>query len=253
MDHLEQSVVYAAKGPLPAETMSRLPDGTVAGSWRSLTIRPLLRSAGGKMTTPNMTMPLITLQARSGMATVAARSQHMQVINTHGPQVVDTWAFNRDQRDRVYVDGAYPHDTWPHHSFGVTVDARPTTAGQHRHWLTTRRAGYTIRFWPRATATDTNFWAVRNTMIIARTTWRQRCWKLVSRDRSRLTRTLESVYEHTGGGGWHGRVRAACTRNRVITWWCARRWTAWLRSPYVRRTWFPSTGPIACPRRRISG
>lgn len=48
------------------------------------------------MTTPNMTMPLITIQARSGKATVAARSQHIQVINTHGQQVVDTWAFNRD-------------------------------------------------------------------------------------------------------------------------------------------------------------
>ena len=48
------------------------------------------------MTTPNMTTPLITIQARSGKATVAARGQHIQVINTHGQQVVDTWAFNRD-------------------------------------------------------------------------------------------------------------------------------------------------------------
>ena len=48
------------------------------------------------MTTPNMTMPLITIPARSGKATVAARGQHIRVINTHGQQVVDTWAFNRD-------------------------------------------------------------------------------------------------------------------------------------------------------------
>jgi uncharacterized protein YcgI (DUF1989 family) len=48
------------------------------------------------MTTPNMTMPLITIPARTGKATVAAVGQHIQVINTHGQQVVDTWAFNRD-------------------------------------------------------------------------------------------------------------------------------------------------------------
>ena len=48
------------------------------------------------MTKPNMTMPLITIPARSGTATVAARGQYIQVINTHGQQVVDTWAFNRD-------------------------------------------------------------------------------------------------------------------------------------------------------------
>ena len=48
------------------------------------------------MTTPNMTMPLITIPVRTGKATVAAVGQHIQVINTHGQQVVDTWAFNRD-------------------------------------------------------------------------------------------------------------------------------------------------------------
>ncbi len=37
---------------------------------------------------------LITIPARSGMAARLARGQSVKVINTHGEQVVDTWAFN---------------------------------------------------------------------------------------------------------------------------------------------------------------
>jgi len=37
----------------------------------------------------------IVIPARRGKASVVLRGQTIQVINTHGQQVVDTWAFNR--------------------------------------------------------------------------------------------------------------------------------------------------------------
>ena len=43
-----------------------------------------------------MSASLITIQARRGKAAFVDRGQHVKLINTHGQQVVDTWAFNRD-------------------------------------------------------------------------------------------------------------------------------------------------------------
>ena len=40
--------------------------------------------------------PLTTIPARQGKAAFVARGQSVRVINTHGQQVVDTWAFRRD-------------------------------------------------------------------------------------------------------------------------------------------------------------
>ncbi|HEX3499190.1 MAG TPA: urea carboxylase-associated family protein [Stellaceae bacterium] len=40
-------------------------------------------------------MTEITIPARKGKATFATKGQTIRVINTHGQQVVDTWAFNR--------------------------------------------------------------------------------------------------------------------------------------------------------------
>lgn len=37
---------------------------------------------------------LVTIPARSGMAARLAKGQSIKVINTHGEQVIDTWAFN---------------------------------------------------------------------------------------------------------------------------------------------------------------
>ena len=39
---------------------------------------------------------LITIPARSGKATLVSRGQSVRIINTHGQQVVDTWAFRQD-------------------------------------------------------------------------------------------------------------------------------------------------------------
>lgn len=38
---------------------------------------------------------LVTIPARRGKAAFAAKGQTIKVVNTHGEQVVDTWAFNR--------------------------------------------------------------------------------------------------------------------------------------------------------------
>ncbi|HZS81682.1 MAG TPA: urea carboxylase-associated family protein [Stellaceae bacterium] len=40
-------------------------------------------------------MPQITIPARKGKAAFVKAGQRVKVINTHGQQVVDTWAFNR--------------------------------------------------------------------------------------------------------------------------------------------------------------
>ncbi|MBM3572747.1 MAG: urea carboxylase-associated family protein [Alphaproteobacteria bacterium] len=37
----------------------------------------------------------ITIPARKGKAAHVNRGQHVKIVNTHGQQVVDTWAFNR--------------------------------------------------------------------------------------------------------------------------------------------------------------
>jgi uncharacterized protein YcgI (DUF1989 family) len=41
-------------------------------------------------------MSLITIPARKGKAARVAKGQFVKVINTHGEQVVDTWAFNAE-------------------------------------------------------------------------------------------------------------------------------------------------------------
>lgn len=42
------------------------------------------------------TGPLIEIPARRGKATHISRGRSIRVVNTHGQQVVDTWAFRRD-------------------------------------------------------------------------------------------------------------------------------------------------------------
>jgi uncharacterized protein YcgI (DUF1989 family) len=40
-------------------------------------------------------MAQVTIPARKGKAALVAKGQRIKIINTHGGQVVDTWAFNR--------------------------------------------------------------------------------------------------------------------------------------------------------------
>ena len=39
---------------------------------------------------------IVTIPARRGKAARVNKGQSVKVINTHGEQVVDTWAFNAD-------------------------------------------------------------------------------------------------------------------------------------------------------------
>ena len=43
-----------------------------------------------------MTIETVTIPGGCGKAVRVSRGQHVKVINTHGQQVVDTWAFNAD-------------------------------------------------------------------------------------------------------------------------------------------------------------
>ncbi|MDH3229439.1 MAG: urea carboxylase-associated family protein [Alphaproteobacteria bacterium] len=59
---------------------------------------------------------LIEIPARGGKAVQLARGQSVKVVNTHGTQVVDTWAFNLDEPGefmsmehlRVAIGGIFP-------------------------------------------------------------------------------------------------------------------------------------------------
>lgn len=47
-------------------------------------------------TTPHVDNTLVRIPARSGVAIELAKGKTIKVINTHGHQVVDTWAFNQE-------------------------------------------------------------------------------------------------------------------------------------------------------------
>lgn len=38
--------------------------------------------------------PLVTIPARKGKSVIVTKGQQVRIINTHGQQVIDTWAFN---------------------------------------------------------------------------------------------------------------------------------------------------------------
>ncbi len=48
------------------------------------------------------------IPARKGKAAFVAQGQTVKVINTHGEQVVDTWAFNRAQMTEYMSIGGQP-------------------------------------------------------------------------------------------------------------------------------------------------
>jgi uncharacterized protein len=53
---------------------------------------------------------LITIPARRGKAARVAKGQVVRVINTHGEQVVDTWAFNaEDLSEHMSMEHSRPH------------------------------------------------------------------------------------------------------------------------------------------------
>ena len=53
---------------------------------------------------------LVTIPARRGKAARLAKGQRIKMINTHGTQVVDTWAFNADDlRELMSMEHTRPH------------------------------------------------------------------------------------------------------------------------------------------------
>jgi uncharacterized protein len=53
---------------------------------------------------------LQTIPARRGKAARVAKGQHVRMINTHGTQVVDTWAFNADDlHEFMSMEHTRPH------------------------------------------------------------------------------------------------------------------------------------------------
>ena len=55
-------------------------------------------------------MTTITIPARKGKAAFVAKGQTIKVINTHGQQVVDTWAFNRaDMSELMSMEHSRAH------------------------------------------------------------------------------------------------------------------------------------------------
>jgi uncharacterized protein YcgI (DUF1989 family) len=63
-----------------------------------------------------MSEQLVTIPARSGKAALVKAGQRIKIINTHGAQIVDTWAFNpcdpseylSMQHTRAYLDKVIP-------------------------------------------------------------------------------------------------------------------------------------------------
>lgn len=60
---------------------------------------------------------LLTIPARRGKAARLSKGQSIKIINTHGTQVVDTWAFNAEdltefmsmEHLRAYLERIFPH------------------------------------------------------------------------------------------------------------------------------------------------
>lgn len=56
------------------------------------------------------TAAMVTIPARKGKAAFVTRGQRIKVVNTHGQQVVDTWAFNRhDLTEFMSMEHSRPH------------------------------------------------------------------------------------------------------------------------------------------------
>ena len=84
------------------------------------------------MTAQDSGRGLITIPARAGKAALVTAGQHIRVVNTHGQQVVDTWAFNRhDLREFMSMEHSRAHMLTVFPTVGSTL-----TTNQRRPILT---------------------------------------------------------------------------------------------------------------------
>ena len=96
---------------------------------------------------------LIAIPARRGKATRLYRGQHLRLVNTHGGQVVDTWAFDRDDPAE--------HMSMPH-SHAALSKILPTTGDT---MVSNRRR-------PMLTFVEDNSGGIHDTVIAACDRWR---------------------------------------------------------------------------------
>lgn len=96
---------------------------------------------------------LIAIPARKGKAARLYRGQHLRLVNTHGGQVVDTWAFDRDDPAE--------HMSMPH-SHAALSKILPTTGDT---MVSNRRR-------PMLTFVEDNSGGIHDTVIAACDRWR---------------------------------------------------------------------------------
>ncbi len=127
-----------------------------------------------------MTTDLHVVPARRGRAVRLAKGQAIQIINTHGQQVVDTWCFNADDLSE-FMSMEHLHATlqgiFPAMGDGLTTNRRrpililekDTSPGRHDTVIA---------------ACDVHRYAARSTMTIAPTTCEPRWGSLICGRRS---------------------------------------------------------------------
>lgn len=84
----------------------------------------------------------VTIPARAGRAAFVPKGHHVRVINTHGQQVVDTWAFNRHdldefmsmehtRADSLTVFPSVGHTLLTNHRRPILTFTEDTSGGMH--------------------------------------------------------------------------------------------------------------------------
>ena len=116
-----------------------------------------------------MTTNLQVVLARRGRAVRLAKGQAIQIINTHGQQVVDTWCFNADDLSEFMsmehlhagLQGIFPPRA---------VVLQQTGGGRSLCWRRIPRLDAMTRSSRPAMFTDMPRWAAATITTIARTT-----------------------------------------------------------------------------------
>jgi uncharacterized protein YcgI (DUF1989 family) len=131
-------------------------------------VRAISLTSAGRFTMT--TSAFFTIPARKGKAAFLDKGQRIKVINTHGQQVIDTWAFNRtDLTEFMSMEHSRTALSRIMARVGdsmVTNRRRPILA------LTEDTSpAFMTPCWPPATAIVTNSWAAPNTTITAPITW----------------------------------------------------------------------------------
>ena len=195
-------------------------------------------------------MPDTTIPARRGKAAYVAAGQVVRMINTHGEQVVDTWAFNRhDMTEFMSME----------HSRATMQRLIPRVGDA---LLTNHRR-------PILTVLEDTSGGIHDTLMAACDRYRYQelgCTEYHDNCTDNLAQGLggagpdaagdaepaQPVHEHPVDGGGRAVIRTAGVHAGHAISGCAPRWTWSSRSPPVRRTSCRSTAARGNRPRRIS-